>query len=53
MGQIIVWGDSHASALLPGFDAWLQEQRYSGGGYCQTGLPAFDGCPPRRNGRSR
>lgn len=38
--DVLLWGDSHAGAMMPGLDVWLKDRG-------QSGIAAYkEGCPP-------
>ena len=41
--DVVVWGDSHAGALLPGVDAWLKANNMAGKAFVKPGCPPLLG----------
>jgi peptidoglycan/LPS O-acetylase OafA/YrhL len=41
--SIVIWGDSHAGAAVPGFDLWLRTQGLAGVAYTRSACPPLAG----------
>jgi len=41
--SVVIWGDSHAAAALPGFDVWLRAQDLAGVAYTRSACPPMIG----------